>query len=387
MFLEKKLFKIFSSISFFLLIFICGVIQTNFALADTDTPLPIYQHEMVYDTQNNQIIMFGGEIRDGTPTDLDTTWLFKSQNQTWIKPSGTNSPGSRFIHRMVYNSLTGKVFLFGGITYSAGVQVNDTWEFDPVTNQWTELHPINAPSVRAAHGMYYDPDYNEVIFFAGTESGHSVVDDMWAYNFTANNWYELHPSGGPGTGYGFSFVYDEINKVGVLFGGRFNGVLRNDIWLFNRTTLCWIKKYPSTKPMERYHTGLVYNPNDNTFIMFGGDNELVASRSMDDTWVYNSHSNVWTEFETSTSPPACCKHEMVFDQYLDRAILFGGIGQSFTVPYNELWYYDPIAMTWSQNATTTEVPTYLSITLLSFVSVVIITRLSKSKLLKQERKH
>ena len=383
MVLGKKSFKFFKCISFFLLFCIGGFIQGSLASADTSTPLPIFQHEMVYDTQNNQIIMFGGEIRDGTTADLEAIWLFKSQNQTWVKPSEANTPGGRESHRMVYNSLTGKVFLFGGISHTTGVQLNDTWEFDPATNQWTELHPINAPSARFAHGMYYDPEYNEVIFHAGVHNPTTVCDDMWAYNFTANNWYELHPSGGPVTGYGHSFVYDEINKVGVLFGGRFYSQLKNDIWLFNRSSLTWSQKVPTTKPMERYHTGMVYNPNDNTFIMFGGDNELVTSRSMDDTWIYNYQSNVWTEVETSTSPPACCKHEMVFDQYLDRAILFGGIGVGFTVPYNELWYYDPITMTWSQEATiTTAVPNYLWIALLSFVSIVIISRLLKSKLLK-----
>jgi hypothetical protein len=107
--------------------------------------------------------------------------------------------------------------------------------------------------------------------------------------------------------------------------------------------------------------------------MFGGDDEL-AGRSADDTWIFDPLAKVWTEIDTSTSPPAVCKHNMVFDPYLDRVILFGGIGQVFTVPYNQLWYFDPITETWSQEATTIDVPSYLWIPILSFISVIIIKK-------------
>ncbi|NHJ48283.1 MAG: hypothetical protein FK733_10895 [Asgard group archaeon] len=341
-------------------------------LADTsgDSPLPMYHQEMIYDVENNQTIMFGGSITGGSSADLESTWVLSSINLTWNKLQDANSPGGRYSHRMVYNTLTGKILLFGGITYAAGAQVNDTWEFDPATNQWTELHPANAPAVRAAHGMYFDPDFNEVVLHAGVNSPTTVNDEVWIYNFSANNWTQLFPTGGPGTGYGHSFLYDEINKVGVLFGGRFaDHTLKNDVWFFNRSSVTWTKKIPILKPLERYHLSMAYNPSDDTFVIFGGDNDDTPSRALDDTWVYNPQTNQWTEINTNLKPPARCKHKMIYDQYLNKIIMFGGTGEAFSVSYNDMWIYDPVTETWSQELTST-VPVPLLIIFTSLMSAI-----------------
>jgi len=355
-------------------------ILADFASADTSTPLPRSGHEMVYDTENNQVIMFGGEVSGGNLVDFEATLIFSSQNQMWTKLSDINSPEGRTHHRMVYNSLTGKIFLFGGISNTEYALFNDTWVFDPITDEWTELHPANSPSGRSAHAMYFDPEFNEVVLYGGVTSPSSVSSEMWVYNFNANNWNQIYPTyGGPGVGYGHSFVYDENKQVGVFFGGRFgNMYLRDDIWFFNRSSISWVKKYLISKPLARYYTGMVYNPTDANFIMFGGDNEDIPLRALGDTWIFSAQSNVWSEIETSTSPPPRCKHAMVFDQYLDKVILFGGLGESFSVTYDDLWIYDPITMSWSQEFTiAASAP--LWITLLSFVSVSFVSRFLKSK--------
>ncbi len=377
--LSKHILKISFSTSFIILISIGWFTQNNITSAEdsNNSPLPIFHHEMTYDIKNNQMILFGGDVNDGSLADLESTWIFSSVNQSWTKLSNENSPGARTNHQMIYNSISGKILLFGGIAEATGLQVNDTWEFDPTTYQWTELYPTNAPSARAAHEMYFDPEYNEVILYAGVHSQISTCDDMWAYNFTANNWYEINITNSPGYGYGQSFVYDEINKVGVFFGGRFDDMtLKNDIWTFNRSSITWTKMNPTTKPLERYHSAMVYDPINGNFIVFGGDNEYVPARTLKDKRSYNLQLNEWTEIETNIHPPACCKHEMVYDSYLDKIILFGGVGEAFSVPYNELWYFDCNNLTWSQNPTEISGPIYFWM-LLSFISIASLIRLSK----------
>ena len=366
---------------FFSLLIIClGLfISLDISTADTDSPLPGNNQELIYDINNEQIIMFGGDLSGGTEADLKATWFFSSYNQTWRKLSGIISPEGRSQHRMAYNTLTGKILLFGGNSLTALAQFNDTWEFDPLTNQWTELHPTTAPSARAAHTMYYDSEFNEVILYAGAINFSTVSNEMWAYNFSTNNWYQLHPSGGPGAGYGHSFAYDEANKVGVFFGGRFtDGHLINDVWFFNRSSITWTKKYPIVKPMERYHLGMTFNPIDETFIVFGGDNENLPNRAMDDTWIYNPRTNTWAEVQSTLNPPARCKHKMVFDQHHNKAILFGGIGESFSVNYNDLWIFGPITMSWSQEFTVMA-PLSIWLVLFNFTSIVIVIHLLKSR--------
>ena len=382
-------------VSCFLLLIIIGISEYNLtqnALANTSTLLPRSDHQMVYDSKNNQIIMYGGEVSGGSLTDLESTLIFSSENKTWTKLSGLNSPGRRFHHRMVYNSITGKVFLYGGISLIAGTQVNDTWEFDPETNEWTELHPINSPPVMCSQGMYFDSEYNEVILYGGVISPTSVSNEMWAYNYSSSNWYQIYPSYSIGEGYGHSFAYDESKKVGVLFGGRLgNMYLKNDLITFNRTTNSWEKKYPVTKPLERYFTGFVFNSNDNSFIMFGGDNDETPTRALSDTWVYDTEANSWSEIETSENPPARCKHAMVFDQYLNKTIVFGGLGENFDTVYDDLWIYDPITMTWSQEFVSSSESTVNSlipiwIPILGLISIAYFINTMKRKQIVQNNK-
>jgi len=170
-----------------------------------------------------------------------------------------------------------------------------------------------------------------------------------------------------------------VNKVGVFFGGRFNdGHLKNDVWFFNRSSTTWTKKYPTVKPMERYHLGMTSNPNDESFIIFGGDNEDIPNRAMDDTWIYNSQTNTWIEVYSTLTPPARCKHKLVFDQYHNKVILFGGIGESFSVTYNDLWIFDPDSMSWSQEFTVMA-PLSIWLVLINFTSIVLVIHILKLK--------
>ena len=345
---NKNSIKLLIWCFFIILLGIGEYILINMADAETNTLLPRTGHKMVYDTINKQIIMFGGEVDGGSIADFKATLIFSSLNQTWTEISDINSPESRTHHSMVYNSLTGKVLLFGGSSTTEIAQFNDTWVFDTSTYEWTELYPENAPSGRSAHAMYYDSELNEVVLYGGS-TPYSVSNEMWIFNFTSNNWYQIFPSYGPGMRYGHSFVYNEREHTGVFFGGRYgNSGLQNDIWFFNRASSSWVMKYQTTKPMARYFAGMVYNPADENFIMFGGDNEDIPLRAMDDTWIYNAQSNEWSEVETSAYPPPRCKYAIIFDEHLGKVIAFGGLGESFSVMYNDLWIFDPNTKSWSQ---------------------------------------
>ncbi|HUT81063.1 MAG TPA: kelch repeat-containing protein [Candidatus Bathyarchaeia archaeon] len=353
-----------------------GLNLSPFFVASTmDAPSARFGHVMVYDPQNSQIILFGGG-GDNSQGALETTWLYSSQSQSWTALSNISSPEARSNHRMVYNSISKKVILFGGKSLSTSYFINDTWEFDPATNEWSELHPAVSPSVRAAHGMYFDPVFNEIVLFGG--AGPVTHDsETWIYNCTANIWYQINPATHPEKRYGHSFVYDEELQVGVFFGGRYVDLM-SDTWFFNRSSLTWAKQETSPKPIRRYHTGLVYNPSETTFIMFGGDNEETPGRSLDDTWIFNSSSSDWLEIEPSLSPPPRDRYALVFDLYLNRALLFGGYG-SYSTLIGDFWLYDANTMTWSQGYTieSSTVTNSLWILLFSLGSIVGVTHLIK----------
>ncbi len=367
-----------------LFILIGSFMLTNFVAADTtSTPSPRFESRMVYDIQNNQAILFGGGNSDGNSIELEMTWLFSSQNQSWMGLSSITSPGSRWAHSMIYNSLTGKILLFGGFSTVLSTRVNDMWEFDPTTNEWTELYPTVSPSARSAHGMYFDPVFNEIILFGGYLNGDTHTDDTWIYNCTANTWYQIYPPTHPSIRYGHTFAYDESLQVGVFYAGR-DISLNSDAWLFNRSSFTWTVQY-SSSPRIRYGTTIVYNPIDTNFIMFGGDNEQSPIRALDDTWVFDASSFIWTEIETTASPPPRSAHSTTFDRYLGKVLLFGGYGEDYTKVYGDFWNYDPTIMVWSQEFSSNSLgsPTLMWILLFGLVGIVGVTRLRKVPLVRQ----
>ena len=379
----KKTMTVVFSILLFL---ISSTALSSFAMANNASgPAPRFESRMVYDKQNNQTILFGGGNFDSSPIELETTWLFSSQSQSWIGLNNITSPGARWSHSMVYNSLTGKVLLFGGYSTVHSTRVNDMWEFDPSTNVWTELHPVASPSSRSHHAMYFDPIFNEIILFGGYLNGDTLSDETWIYNCTANNWNQIDPAIHPSERYGHTFAYDESLQTGVFFGGKEHGNLKSETWLFNRTSSTWSVRYVSA-PQARYGTSIVYNPIDANFILFGGDNGYSPIGAIDDTWVLNATSYVWTRITTTTNPPPRTAHAIVFDRYLGRVLLFGGYGEDYTRIFGDFWNFDPVTEIWSQdfNSASEESSISIWILLLGFFSIASITRLSKFPLLRQK---
>ena len=64
-----------------------------------------------------------------------------AQTPDWAETSPPNSPGAREEHAMTYDSVRGKVVMFGG--YANG-NVNDTWEYDGVN--WTLVTTASSPT-------------------------------------------------------------------------------------------------------------------------------------------------------------------------------------------------------------------------------------------------
>jgi hypothetical protein len=124
---------------------------------------------MVYDSVRGKVVMFGG-LGSGY---LNDTWEYDGVN--WTLVTTASSPSARRTHAMAYDSVWGKVVMFGG---SGGSNVNDTWEYDGVN--WTQVTTASSPSARRTHAMAYDSVWGKVVMFGG--SGGSNVNDTWEYD-------------------------------------------------------------------------------------------------------------------------------------------------------------------------------------------------------------
>jgi N-acetylneuraminic acid mutarotase len=110
-----------------------------------------------------------------------------------LAPTGT-VPTERSGYAVVYDSRAGRMILFGG--FNATAEFNDTWAYDPATNRWTDLAPAGTlPSVRGFHAMVFDPQTGRVIMFGGFD-GERYLNDTWTYDPATNEWIESIPATG-----------------------------------------------------------------------------------------------------------------------------------------------------------------------------------------------
>lgn len=83
---------------------------------------------MAFDSRRAKTVMFGGYVNLGSPVYLDETWEWNGTAFTQVNLTGTR-PTVRRQHAMAYDSVRGKVVMFGGVSSTA--RNSQTWEFGP----------------------------------------------------------------------------------------------------------------------------------------------------------------------------------------------------------------------------------------------------------------
>ncbi len=302
-------------------------------------------HSMVYDTNSGKVILFGG---DGSWTvsnlPLNDTWIYDPATNNWTNMNPVSKPNARIGHSMAYDEDSGKVILFGG--YNGSFHFNDTWIYDLTTNNWTKMNPVTKPNARFFHGLVYSADINKTLLFGGSDNpdvygaGYNSYRDTWTYDLTANDWTQVF-SDTPAPSHSHSMAYGADSDQALLFGG-YDGTYYDDTWVFNVTTNNWTNMNPLEKPSARYGHSLVYDIGSDKEILFGGYNGSYLS----DTWVYNRTPNTWTQMNPPTTPGARFGHSMVYATSSGKVLLFGGYDGSNH--RDETWIYDLAANNWTQ---------------------------------------
>ena len=254
---------------------------------------------MIYDPVSNCMILFGGWLGMILGRG-DDTWIFNCTTDEWTEVSPEVSPSPRSSANMVYDSTNNIVILFGGYG-EVDPHTEDTWCYSLTENTWTEMSPATHPCGRYGHCMIYDPIHNRTILFSGN-SDDGMNPDLWEYNFTADSWTELSVNPHPlGRKWG-TIVYDPDEHRGILFGGDCNDPeFVNDTWAFNCSSSEWEVQDPEQSPCVRANAGLAYDSTNDLIVLFGGQSGGFGGNyySMDDTWVYVDDE--WIDMSTMPS--------------------------------------------------------------------------------------
>jgi hypothetical protein len=194
----------------------------------------------------------GWSLISGTQTTANTLGVYGMQG----KAAATNLPGSRMQGAATIDG-SGNLWLFGGQglgALGAAGPLNDLWEFNPGSMQWTWVSGWNTPNAAGNYGTssttaVVEPGARsaaattidasgDLWLFGGSgidAAGNSgVLNDTWEYDFGANQWIWI--SGSQSNGQGGTYGTLGMGAIGNVPGARSGAVAwvdaTGDFWLF-----------------------------------------------------------------------------------------------------------------------------------------------------------
>jgi len=309
-------------------------------------------HDMAYDSESDRVILFSGDSGPAALKMYSDTWAYDHNENKWKNMKPLLSPEERSGHAMSYDIESDRIILFG-----AGPRSNvygfDTWAYDYNSNNWTQMNPAQSPPGRFGHRMVYDSGSDRIILFGGNSNG-KLVNDTWSYDFNTNTWSEMQPSNNPPARQYHSMAYDAESDRIILFGGGFwDGSMGidytkqyDDTWAYDFSSNTWENMEPDIHPTGRIYSDMIYDEKWYRIILFGGGTQSFKEEYHgqgygNETWQYDFNSNEWSEIIMKNPPSFRKKHKLVYDIESDRIILFGGDAWDLagnTILYqNETW--------------------------------------------------
>lgn len=312
--------------------------------------------KMVYDPVGKQVLLFGGRGAGSAVGDLyNDIWALDLERQTWEKLESSSGPEPRLSPGLVYDPSHHQLILFGG--YQNPGRVNDTWLFDLDSNEWREVIPPVSPPARSDMGMAFNEKKQVVLLFGGycLDFERDQCDDTWSFDPATNEWMELDPVSSPPVMYGHSLEYDLQEDTFVIFGGHISDFSQGSassagyngsVWSYSLDENQWVEmpRGGQMSPLPRYWHQAAYIPSEGGLMVFGGDSGYTY---LADSWFFASDTASWSRKRTEGSPPARIVGTMVYGPDHDQLILFGGLDKEFE-NLNDTWIYTVSRASWEQ---------------------------------------
>ena len=269
-------------------------------------PSSRWAHAMSYDWQSGRILLFGG-------SGMSDTWEW--DGAAWRQRPSVQYPAGRGGHAMTYDTQRQRTVMFGGCCIGgvSSRQFGDTWELD--ASGWRQRYPETSPSARQWHTMAYDSLRGRVVLFGGESNVNSptsmlyCLGDTWEWD--GNNWMQRASPVSPAWRRWHAMAYDSSRARVVLFGGKAaNNHDLADTWEWDGFT--WRQCRPALHPSARSGHAMAYDPTRAKVVLYAGD-----------TWEWNGE--VWEQRQSAAAPPTRSWHSMAFDPARGRVVLFGGL--------------------------------------------------------------
>ncbi len=342
---------------------------------DAERPEQRRSTDMVYDSANQQLVLFGGYGGDSSLANMNDVWVFSlaaGGRPQWkrLSPGGT-APSARRGLQMIYDSTdtpgdfvdNGRVIIYGGTNGSIDATGVYALTMTPGSEAWSKLTTSGtAPTFALQHNAVYDPVRDQMLVFGGRNASGNLGGVMYKLEMNGGTeaWAVAHNGTGtsPGAREAATMIYDTTNNYVWVHSGCVGATTSctqvNDVWRLKDldTTPVWENASPaSCSP----HTngGLAghamgFDPVNGQAVVWGGAETGVGYTA-----------DIYTFNVTASGTVACSDHSPsadgmpflrgfgstkgVFDP--NRNAMFFGFGYNGTSYVKDLTVFDSLAAT------------------------------------------
>ena len=237
--------------------------------APNNVPRLRASHCMAYDSESDVVIMHGGGLEPdynpyGGRINYNDTWAYDLNTDTWTNMTPAVSPLGRISAEMVYDSESDRIIMFGGfhspdkvapLDPTGAVYQKETWAYDFNTNTWENVtDTLSNPKPRVGHAMAYDSESDAVILFGGHThlNNAGMQDETWVYDYNENMWTQLSPAEGLKRS-AHQMAYDSESDLIILFGGSVAASAHDylaETWVYDYNSDTWTLMEVPTTPTE-----------------------------------------------------------------------------------------------------------------------------------------
>lgn len=254
---------------------------------------------------------------------------FQVQAQDWVQVTSLPNAFNETHHSFAF-SFDDMGYIVAGNSDS-GVR-DDFYQYNPVTDSWTELTPFPGK----ARGFAIGDTWDGKAYFGFGNDGTSRLNDLWVFDPSNMSWTELascpcaertHPA-----------MIAHNGKVFVGLGSSASGNM-NDWWEYDIALNTWSQKddLPSLPRHHPYQFGI----DDHVYTGFGHGNSI-----FNDWFRYDIVGKTWTQVATLPAEGRVAGTQF---SYGGLGYVLSGDGDNHgSMNTGEFWAYEPLTDTWDE---------------------------------------
>ena len=235
-------------------------------------------------------------------------------------------------HHPVTFSLDGKGFAITG-SNTLNAPTDDVFQYDPSTNQWSELNSFPGTDRSFAIGQAY----NGKGYLGFGLSNFSYLNDIWEYDPASDTWSQLTTCECSGRRHPAFIIKDD--KIYVGLGDDFSGDL-DDWHIYDMITDTWTQV--DDIPGDGRHHPFMFSAGDHVYAGMGHSGQTIYG----DWHKFNIETDTW---ETMQDFPG--EHRVAGTQFghQGKGYVLSGDGSNHSfMPTGEFWEYDPQTDVWTE---------------------------------------